>query len=75
MKKSGLYQGLLQADKSWGVVVIAFLTRVGSLKDTAKNAWLSWNFVRFHEIIIQTDAENFSFLSEKKSFIPKKAIF
>ena len=29
--------------------------------------------MRFHEILFQTDAENFSFLSYKtKSFIPKK---
>ena len=27
--------------------------------------WLSWNFVRFHEILFQTDGENFSFLSWK----------
>ena len=34
--------------------------------------WLSWNF----EILFQTDAESFSFLSWKtKSFIPKKNIF
>ena len=26
---------------------------------------MSWNFVRFHEILNQTDAENFSFLSWK----------
>ena len=33
--------------------------------------WLSWNFVRFHEIIFQTDAENFSILSWKtKKFYP-----
>ena len=25
--------------------------------------WMSWNFVRFHKILNQTDAENFSFLS------------
>ena len=35
--------------------------------------WLSWNFVRFHEILFQTDAENFSFLSwqTKKCFFLK----
>ena len=27
--------------------------------------WLSWNFVSFHEILFQTDAESFSFLSWK----------
>ena len=27
--------------------------------------WLSWNFVRFHEILFQTDAKSFSFLSWK----------
>jgi hypothetical protein len=27
---------------------------------------LSWNFVRFHEILFQTDAEDFSFLSWKR---------
>ena len=27
--------------------------------------WLSWNFVKFLEILFQTDAENFSFLSCK----------
>ena len=39
--------------------------------------WFSWNFVRFHETLIQTDAESFSFLSwkTKKSFIPKKIRF
>ena len=37
--------------------------------------WMSWNFVRFHEILFQTDAENFSFLYWKqKSFIPKEYI-
>ena len=29
------------------------------------DVWLSWNFVRFHEIHFQTDAESFSFLSWK----------
>ena len=34
---------------------------------------MSWNFVRFQEIILQTDAEIFNFLYLKtKSFIPKK---
>ena len=28
-------------------------------------SWMSWNFVRFHEIQFQTDAESFSFLSWK----------
>ena len=28
-----------------------------------KIVWMSWNFVRFHEILNQTDAENFSCLS------------
>ena len=27
--------------------------------------WLSWNFVRFHKILFQTDAESFSSLSLK----------
>ena len=27
--------------------------------------WLSWNFVRFHKILFQTDAESFSSLSWK----------
>ena len=27
--------------------------------------WLSWNFVRFHKILIQTDAKSFSFQSWK----------
>ena len=27
--------------------------------------WVSWNFVRFHEILFLTDAESFSFLSWK----------
>ena len=27
--------------------------------------WLSWNLVRFHKILYQTDAENISFLSTK----------
>ena len=31
--------------------------------------WLSRNFVRFHEILFQTDAESFSFLSWKKIFL------
>ena len=35
--------------------------------------WMSWNFVRFHKILFQTDAESFSFYLEKqKSFIPKQ---
>ena len=35
--------------------------------------WLSWYFVRFREILLQTDAESCSFLSWKtKKFIPKK---
>ena len=35
--------------------------------------WLTWNFVRFHEILLQRDGESFSFLSWKtKSFIPIK---
>ena len=33
--------------------------------------WLSWNFVRFHVILFQTDAEIFSFLSYKT----KKVLF
>ena len=34
--------------------------------------WMSWNFVRFHEILFQTDAESFSFLSWKtKKFYSK----
>jgi hypothetical protein len=38
-------------------------------------SWMSWNFVRCHEIIFQTDAESFSFPSwTPKSFIPKKYI-
>ena len=28
-------------------------------------SWMSWNFVRFHKILFQTDAESFSFLSWK----------
>ena len=28
-------------------------------------SWMSWNFVRFHKIIFQTDAESFSFVSWK----------
>ena len=28
-------------------------------------SWMSWNFVRFHKIFFQTDAESFSFLSWK----------
>ena len=28
-------------------------------------SWMSWNFVRFHEILFQTDTEIFSFLSWK----------
>ena len=39
-------------------------------------SWMSWNFVRFHKIYFQTDAESFSFLSWKtKSFIHKKIFF
>ena len=34
--------------------------------------WMSWNFARIHKIFNQRDAESFSFLSWKKSFIPKK---
>jgi hypothetical protein len=39
--------------------------------------WLSWNFVKFHEILFQTDAESFSFLSWKikKSYSYKKYCF
>ena len=38
--------------------------------------WLSWNFVRFHEILFQTDAESFSFLSWKtKKFYSLKKSF
>ena len=33
--------------------------------------WLSWNFVRFHEILFQTDVESFSFLPWKT----KKVLF
>ena len=37
---------------------------------------LSWNFVRFHEILFQTDAESFSFLSWKtKKFYSRKKKF
>ena len=36
-------------------------------------SWMSWNFVRCYEILFQTDAESFSFLSWKtKKNIPKK---
>ena len=36
---------------------------------------IEWNFVRFHEISFQTDAESFSFLSWKtKKFCPYKKI-
>ena len=28
-------------------------------------SWISWNFVKFHYILFQTDAESFSFLSWK----------
>ena len=28
-------------------------------------SWMSWNFARFYEILFQTDAESFSFLSWK----------
>ena len=37
-----------------------------------KIIWMSWYFVRFHKLLFQTDAESFSFLFEKKSFIPKE---
>ena len=39
--------------------------------------WLSWNFVRFLEILFQTDAESFSFLSwkTKKVLFLKKNFF
>ena len=35
---------------------------------------MRWNIVRFHEILFQTDAESFSFLSwkKKKLFVKKK---
>ena len=37
---------------------------------------MSENFVSFHEIQFQTDAESFNFLSWKtKKFIPKENIF
>ena len=32
--------------------------------------WLTWNFVRFHEILFQTDSERFRLLSWKKKFYP-----
>ena len=32
-------------------------------------SWMSWNFIKFHKILFQTDAE------KQKSFIPKKNIF
>ena len=36
-------------------------------------SWISWNFVRFHEIPFQTDSESFSFLSWKtKKFYSSK---
>ena len=39
-------------------------------------SWKSWNFVRFHEIPFQTDAESFCFLSWKtKQFYPWKMYF
>ena len=39
-------------------------------------SWMSWNFVRFHEIQFQTDVESLSFYLEKqKCFIPNKNIF
>ena len=52
------FQNFSSFIQTWGVKVV----------------WISWNFVRFHEMIIQRDAENFRFLSwqTKKSFIPKK---
>ena len=35
--------------------------------------WMSWYFARFHEILNQTVAKNFSvYLDKQKSFIPKK---
>ena len=38
--------------------------------------WLSWNFVRFDEILFQTDAKSFSFLSWKtKKFYSQKIYF
>ena len=38
--------------------------------------WLSWNFVRFHEILFQTDAQSFSFLTWKiKKFYSWKKKF
>ena len=41
------------------------------------DAWLSWNFVRFHKLYFQTDAESFSFLSwkTKKILFLKKYFF
>ena len=40
-------------------------------------SWMIWNFVRFHEIHFQTDAESFSFLSwkTKKFYSLKKWFF
>ena len=35
-------------------------------------SWMSWNFVRFHKILFQTDAESFNFLSWKKKIFLKK---
>ena len=34
-------------------------------------SWMSWNFVRFHEILFQTAF----YLEKQKSFIPKKIFF
>ena len=40
-------------------------------------SWLSWNFVRSHEILFQTDTESLSFLSwkTKKVLSPQKNFF
>ena len=37
-------------------------------------SWMSWNFVRFHEILCQTDAKSFSFLSWKRKKLSKFSV-
>ena len=33
------------------------------------DAWLSWNFVRFHEILFQSDAETNFYLENQKKVL------
>ena len=46
----------------WNLTKFLLIQRIQTIYNFSSVVWLGWNFVRFHEIMFQTDAENLNFL-------------